>query len=262
METTLAERAPRRRAPFFDAPFERPLRLAGRPRDPAARRVPGRLRGAHRGRHPRRLRHRLGSPPQRAAPEHPLATRSSSSPTWAASGACSPSAWWRAVLLVRRRAWTDITLLVASLAGAALLNPLVKQAIARPRPLFHDPSVVTTTYSFPSGHTMGTTAVYTALAIIVARADALRAVRDRRGGRDDRSDRPQPRLPRRALRLGRRRRRPARASPGCSSSCSRSRSASGAASRSRRGPCRAAPRARARAWTARGPCRAAPRAPS
>lgn len=73
------------------------------------------------------------------------------------------------VLLVRRRAWTDITLLVASLVGAALLNLLAKQAIARPRPLFHDPSVVTTTYSFPSGHTMGTTAVYAALAIIVAR---------------------------------------------------------------------------------------------
>ena len=73
------------------------------------------------------------------------------------------------MLLVRRRAWTDITLLVASLAGAALLNLLAKQAIARPRPLFHDPSVVTTTYSFPSGHTMGTTAVYAALAIIVAR---------------------------------------------------------------------------------------------
>lgn len=57
--------------------------------------------------------------------------------------------------------------------GAALLNPLVKHAVARPRPLFHDPSLVFTTYSFPSGHTMGTTAVttavYTALAIIVAR---------------------------------------------------------------------------------------------
>jgi membrane-associated PAP2 superfamily phosphatase len=73
------------------------------------------------------------------------------------------------VLLVRRRAWTDITLLVASLAGGALLNLLAKQAIARPRPRFHDPSIVPTTYSFPSGHTMGTTAVYAALAIIVAR---------------------------------------------------------------------------------------------
>src|SRR3954451_14721235 len=72
-------------------------------------------------------------------------------------------------LLARRRAWTDLTLLLASLAGASLLNLVAKQAIARPRPLFHDPTIVTTTFSFPSGHTMGTTAVYAALAFIVAR---------------------------------------------------------------------------------------------
>jgi membrane-associated phospholipid phosphatase len=73
------------------------------------------------------------------------------------------------VLLARRRAWTDITLLLASLAGGAALNVVAKQAIARPRPLFYDQHIHYTTYSFPSGHTMGTTAVYAALAIIVAR---------------------------------------------------------------------------------------------
>jgi undecaprenyl-diphosphatase len=72
-------------------------------------------------------------------------------------------------LLARRRAWTDITFLLASFAGAAILNALAKAAIARPRPLFHDPSLVFRTHSFPSGHTMGTTAVCTALAIVIAR---------------------------------------------------------------------------------------------
>ena len=72
-------------------------------------------------------------------------------------------------LLVRERAWVDLTLLVAALAGAAILNPLAKQAIARPRPAYHDPHLVLTTYSYPSGHAMGTTAVYGALAFIAAR---------------------------------------------------------------------------------------------
>ena len=72
-------------------------------------------------------------------------------------------------LLARRHAWTDITFLLASFAGAAILNALAKAAIARPRPLFHDPSLVFRTHSFPSGHTMGTTVVYTALAIVIAR---------------------------------------------------------------------------------------------
>jgi undecaprenyl-diphosphatase len=168
METTLAERAPGRRAPFFDA------RLNARYGWPVAveilllavclaafglltaavtrndfvtnwdRDLNANIEDTHS--HAVELFTHLGS-------------------LWGLLPVCAAAT----VLLARRRAWADITLLLASLAGAALLNLVAKEAIARPRPVFHDPSVALTTFSFPSGHTMGTTAVYAALAIIVAR---------------------------------------------------------------------------------------------
>ena len=168
MDTTLAERAPRRRAPFFDR------RLNARYGWPVALEILllaaclaafGALTAAVTRDDfvtawDRHLNERLQGTHSRAVE---LFTDLGS--FWGLLAVCAVAS----LLLARRRAWTDITLLLASLAGAALLNPLVKHAIARPRPLFHDPSLVFTTYSFPSGHTMGTTAVYTALAIIVAR---------------------------------------------------------------------------------------------
>jgi membrane-associated phospholipid phosphatase len=168
VETTLAERTPRRRAPFFDR------RLNARYGWAVALEILllaaclgafGALSAAVTSddfvtEWDRDLNERLGDTHSRGVE---LFTHLGS--FWGLLAVCLVAT----LLLVRRRAWTDITLLVASLAGAALLNLLAKQAIARPRPLFHDPSVVTTTYSFPSGHTMGTTAVYAALAIIVAR---------------------------------------------------------------------------------------------
>ena len=168
METTLAERAPRRRAPFFSLHLNARygwavgleiLLLA------ACLAAFGALTAAvtHDGlvtAWDRHLNERLGDTHSRGVE---LLTDLGS--FWGLLAVCLVAS----LLLARRQAWTDITLLLASLAGAALLNPLVKHAIARPRPLFHDPSLVFTTYSFPSGHAMGTTAVYTALAIIVAR---------------------------------------------------------------------------------------------
>lgn len=168
METTLAQRAPRRRAPFFDR------RLNARYGWPVALEILllaaclaafGALTAAVTRADvvttwDRHLNERLEGTHSRGVE---LFTDLGS--FWGLLAVCAVAS----LLLARRRAWTDITLLLASLVGAALLNPLVKHAVARPRPLFHDPSLVFTTYSFPSGHTMGTTAVYTALAIIVAR---------------------------------------------------------------------------------------------
>ena len=168
METTLAQRAPRRRAPFFDR------RLNARYGWPVALEILllaaclaafGALTAAVTRADvvttwDRHLNERLEGTHSRGVE---LFTDLGS--FWGLLAVCAVAS----LLLARRRAWTDITLLLASLVGAALLNPLVKHAVARPRPLSHDPSLVFTTYSFPSGHTMGTTAVYTALAIIVAR---------------------------------------------------------------------------------------------
>jgi membrane-associated phospholipid phosphatase len=168
METTLAERTPRRRAPFFDQRLNERygwavaveiLLLA------ACLALFGALtalvtRNDFVTDWDRDLNQQLDDTHSRAVE---LLTHLGS--FWGLLAVCVVAC----VLLGRRRAWTDITLLLASLAGGALLNLIAKQAIARPRPVFHDPNYVYSTYSFPSGHTMGTTAVYAALAIIVAR---------------------------------------------------------------------------------------------
>jgi|1186.fasta_scaffold32614_2 membrane-associated phospholipid phosphatase len=168
MGTTLAERAQRRRAPFFDErlnsrygwPVAVEILLLAACLAAFAALAAAVTRNDFVTGWDRHLNERLQNTHSRAVE---LFTHLGS--FWGLLAVCVVAS----VLLARRRAWTDITLLLASLAGAALLNPLAKHAVARPRPLFHDASVVYTTYSFPSGHTMGTTAVYAALAIILAR---------------------------------------------------------------------------------------------
>lgn len=53
----------------------------------------------------------------------------------------------------------ELVLFAAAIAGAGLLNKLLKVAFQRERPDIH-PLVVETGYSFPSGHTMGALALY------------------------------------------------------------------------------------------------------
>jgi undecaprenyl-diphosphatase len=72
-------------------------------------------------------------------------------------------------LLVRGRHWPELALLVAAFAGALVLYPLAKSAIARPRPGLHDPHIHLTSSSYPSGHATGTAAVYGAIAVIALR---------------------------------------------------------------------------------------------
>ncbi len=72
-------------------------------------------------------------------------------------------------ILASRRAWADALLVAMTTAGALVINPIFKEVFSRPRPALHDPDLTLRTFSFPSGHSMGSAAVYGALAIVLAR---------------------------------------------------------------------------------------------
>jgi undecaprenyl-diphosphatase len=78
-------------------------------------------------------------------------------------------------LLARRRRLAALVWVLA-LVGAALLNSGLKEAFGRPRPPFHDPAVVETNESFPSGHAMGSVIAYGLLVYLL-----LPSLRRRRG---------------------------------------------------------------------------------
>jgi len=69
-----------------------------------------------------------------------------------------------AVLLARVRAWYWVLTLGLAVSGGMLLNLMLKTAYERARPHFDDPMVTLGTYSFPSGHTAGSTVFYGVLA--------------------------------------------------------------------------------------------------
>jgi membrane-associated phospholipid phosphatase len=81
-----------------------------------------------------------------------------------------------AVLLRRGRRRAALFVAVA-LAASQLLVQLLKLAIRRDRPELDDPFVVLSTYSFPSGHALGATAAYSALAVVLACATSDRGRR-------------------------------------------------------------------------------------
>ena len=58
------------------------------------------------------------------------------------------------------RRWLHVATWLAALAGGAVLNQLLKELFARPRPSFADPLLSETSYSFPSGHAMLSLVVY------------------------------------------------------------------------------------------------------
>jgi undecaprenyl-diphosphatase len=57
-----------------------------------------------------------------------------------------------AVILGVRRQWLYLGTWLAALAGGFVLNQLLKELFARPRPYFEHPLVLEASYSFPSGH--------------------------------------------------------------------------------------------------------------
>jgi undecaprenyl-diphosphatase len=65
----------------------------------------------------------------------------------------------------KRRYW--FAALVSTVAGASLLNRLLKFIFHRARPHFNDPILTLDSYSFPSGHTMMATALYGCVAVLL-----------------------------------------------------------------------------------------------
>jgi undecaprenyl-diphosphatase len=83
-------------------------------------------------------------------------------------------------ILWRRRDWRDLLQLALAVPGGLLLNVAVKQAVHRARPHYFDsPVQALTSFSFPSGHTLGSVVFYGFVAWCVVRSSrspALRAV--------------------------------------------------------------------------------------
>ena len=63
-----------------------------------------------------------------------------------------------------KREWLKLLSLTAAVPGGMLLNHVIKEIVARPRPQFPDPAVTLTSYSFPSGHAVAATVFYGFLA--------------------------------------------------------------------------------------------------
>ena len=72
-----------------------------------------------------------------------------------------------ALLLMWRRAWYPVLLLLFAIPCGGWLNVLLKSAFERERPVVAHPLVALESFSFPSGHTMGATLFY-GLAVVFA----------------------------------------------------------------------------------------------
>lgn len=73
-----------------------------------------------------------------------------------------------ALWLIRKKDWHWLLTLLASVPGGMLLNVLMKQVFQRARPVFDQPLLTLSSYSFPSGHTAASTMFYGVLAAYLA----------------------------------------------------------------------------------------------
>jgi membrane-associated phospholipid phosphatase len=74
-----------------------------------------------------------------------------------------------AYLLARRGTRKEAVLMVIAFVGAEILSYSLKLGFRRDRPFFTDPLASESTFSFPSGHSTVSLAVYGALAVVLAR---------------------------------------------------------------------------------------------
>lgn len=70
-------------------------------------------------------------------------------------------------MLAARRDWVIASGWAIALAGGAIMNEALKHAMARPRPVFASEHLTRLTYSFPSGHTLGSLVGYGMLAYVI-----------------------------------------------------------------------------------------------
>jgi len=68
-----------------------------------------------------------------------------------------------------KRRWLESTFLVIACAGAIVLNQGLKLVFTRPRPALWSPLIKEVSYSFPSGHALGSLVLYGFLAYLFAR---------------------------------------------------------------------------------------------
>jgi membrane-associated phospholipid phosphatase len=88
--------------------------------------------------------------------------------------------WWGLVpfdiglsaFLLGRRQWTRALFFILAVAGAGLLNVLTKQALGRERPALWLSIAPAQSFSFPSGHAMGSSAAVAACAVLLWRTRA------------------------------------------------------------------------------------------
>jgi undecaprenyl-diphosphatase len=71
------------------------------------------------------------------------------------------------IVLVVRRSWLVLIGWVAALAGAGVLDILLKHIIQRPRPPYATAFLYNYSFSFPSGHAMGSLVAYGMLAYLI-----------------------------------------------------------------------------------------------
>jgi membrane-associated phospholipid phosphatase len=84
-----------------------------------------------------------------------------------------------ALALLVQRSWLTLAVWLVAVLGGEVLNLLLKDLFARPRPSFEHPLVVETSYSFPSGQAMESLVVYGMLAyfaVLTLRSQRARAV--------------------------------------------------------------------------------------
>ncbi len=72
-----------------------------------------------------------------------------------------------AIFLAWQRQRYQLLLLALAVPGGGLLNVIIKELVHRHRPIFDNPIQTLVSYSFPSGHALGSTVLYGALAAMV-----------------------------------------------------------------------------------------------
>ncbi len=82
-----------------------------------------------------------------------------------------------ALVLLWRKAFYRLLAFVLAIGGGSVLNVLLKHFFHRQRPVLENPFVTLSSYGFPSGHTMGSTLFYGALALCAAQTVRRRPAR-------------------------------------------------------------------------------------
>jgi membrane-associated phospholipid phosphatase len=72
------------------------------------------------------------------------------------------------IVLLRDRQYSEAKFFVIACVGGTILNNGLKLAFSKPRPALWKQLIVETTYSFPSGHALGSVVLYGAIAYLAA----------------------------------------------------------------------------------------------